>query len=110
MSATFTVSAIGVLVAAVLATVVMRNTKPEPAAAPAQEHELVAWPWREGRPPRAGLPGCRSAAPEPARASHDREDFIVCADYESFVVIDSRLSDPRGAAVAAYQQLKSIYA
>ena len=42
MSVTFTVGAIGVLVAAVLATVVMRNTKPEPAAAPAEEHELVA--------------------------------------------------------------------
>ncbi len=42
MSATFTVSAIGVLVAAVLATLVMRNTKPEAAAAPAQEHQLVA--------------------------------------------------------------------
>ena len=42
MSVTFTVGAIGVLVAAVLATVVMRNTKPEPAAASAPEHELVA--------------------------------------------------------------------
>ena len=42
MSATFTVSAIGVLAAALLATLVMRNTKPEPAAAPAEEHELVA--------------------------------------------------------------------
>lgn len=42
MSATFTVSAIGVLAAALLATLVMRDTKPEPAAAPAEEHELVA--------------------------------------------------------------------
>jgi hypothetical protein len=42
MSVTFTVGAIGVLVAAVLATVIMRNTKPEPAAASAPEHELVA--------------------------------------------------------------------
>jgi EmrB/QacA subfamily drug resistance transporter len=42
MSATFTVSAIGVLAAALLATLVMRNTKPDPAAAPAEEHELVA--------------------------------------------------------------------
>jgi hypothetical protein len=42
MSVTFTVGAIGVLVAAVLATVIMRNTKPEPAAASAPAHELVA--------------------------------------------------------------------
>lgn len=42
MSATFTVSAIGVLAAALLATLVMRDTKPEPAAAPAEESELVA--------------------------------------------------------------------
>ncbi len=42
MSATFTVSAIGVLVAALLATLLMRNTKPQPAAAPADERELVA--------------------------------------------------------------------
>src|SRR6266567_4225467 len=42
MSATFTVSAIGVLVAALLATLLMRNTKPQPAEAPADERELVA--------------------------------------------------------------------
>lgn len=42
MSATFTVSAIGVLAAALLATLVMRDAKPEPAAAPEQESELVA--------------------------------------------------------------------
>jgi MFS transporter, DHA2 family, multidrug resistance protein len=43
MSVTFTVSAIGVLAAAILATLVMRNTKPAPAlAATAPEHELVA--------------------------------------------------------------------
>jgi EmrB/QacA subfamily drug resistance transporter len=42
MSATFTVSAIGVLAAALVATLVMRNTKPEPATVPADEHELVA--------------------------------------------------------------------
>jgi MFS transporter, DHA2 family, multidrug resistance protein len=44
MSVTFTVSAIGVLAAAVLATLVMRNTKPAPApaAAPAEQPELVA--------------------------------------------------------------------
>jgi predicted MFS family arabinose efflux permease len=44
MSVTFTVSAIGVLAAAVLATLVMRNTKPQPApaAAPAKKPELVA--------------------------------------------------------------------
>ena len=51
MSATFTVSAIGVLAAALLATLVMRTTKPEPAAVPADEHELVARPRREGRRP-----------------------------------------------------------
>jgi hypothetical protein len=39
MSTTFTVSAIGVLAAAILATLVIRNTKPEPVPAP--EHELV---------------------------------------------------------------------
>ena len=48
MSATFTVGAIGALAAAVLATVVMRDTKRQPApgetAAPAEqpEPELVA--------------------------------------------------------------------
>ena len=43
MSVTFTVSAIGVLAAAILATLVMRTTKPvAPAATPAEEPELVA--------------------------------------------------------------------
>ena len=45
MSVTFTVSAIGVLAAAILATLVMRNTKPvapAPAPVPAEEPELVA--------------------------------------------------------------------
>jgi hypothetical protein len=46
MSVTFTVSAIGVLAAAVLATLVMRNTKPQPApaaaAAESGQPELVA--------------------------------------------------------------------
>lgn len=42
MSATFTVSAIGVLAAAILAAFVMRDTKPEPAPAAAPELELVA--------------------------------------------------------------------
>ena len=42
MSATFTVSAIGVLAAAVLATLVMRDAKAEAAAAPAEETELAA--------------------------------------------------------------------
>ena len=47
MSVTFTVSAIGVLAAAVLATLVMRNTKPAIPApalapAPAAAPELVA--------------------------------------------------------------------
>jgi MFS transporter, DHA2 family, multidrug resistance protein len=43
MSVTFTVSAIGVLAAAILATLVMRNTKPAaPAATAAREPELVA--------------------------------------------------------------------
>ena len=42
MSTTFTISAIGVLAAALLATLVMRDNKPEPAAAPAEETELVA--------------------------------------------------------------------
>ncbi|WP_431679142.1 MFS transporter [Kitasatospora sp. KL5] len=41
MSTTFTISAIGVLAAALLATVVMRDTRPEPATAPAGEPELV---------------------------------------------------------------------
>ena len=43
-TAVFTVSAIGVLAAAILATLVMRNTKPAPAPAgtPATEPELVA--------------------------------------------------------------------
>jgi EmrB/QacA subfamily drug resistance transporter len=39
MSVTFTVSAIGVLAAAILATLVMRNTKPVAPAATAVEHE-----------------------------------------------------------------------
>jgi len=42
MSATFTVSAIAILAAALLATLVIRNTKPEPAPAPAEEQALVA--------------------------------------------------------------------
>ena len=44
MSTTFTVGAIGVLAAALLATLVMRDAKPKPEAAPApeQEPELVA--------------------------------------------------------------------
>lgn len=42
MSAAFTVSAIGVLAAAVLATVVMRDARPEPVAAPANDGELVS--------------------------------------------------------------------
>ncbi|MFF3334196.1 MFS transporter [Streptomyces sp. NPDC002888] len=43
MTTTFTVSAIGVLAAAILATLVMRDRKPqEQAEAPAQEQELVA--------------------------------------------------------------------
>ncbi|MGW0943472.1 MFS transporter [Streptomyces sp. NPDC002623] len=43
MTTTFTVSAIGVLAAAVLATLVMRDRKPQTAeTAPAQEPELVA--------------------------------------------------------------------
>jgi predicted MFS family arabinose efflux permease len=40
MSATFTISAIAILAAALLAALVIRNTKPEPAPAP--EPELVA--------------------------------------------------------------------
>jgi hypothetical protein len=40
MSATFTISAIGVLAAVLLATVIMRDSKA--AVAPAPEHELVA--------------------------------------------------------------------
>jgi MFS family permease len=42
MSATFAVSAIAILAAALLATLVIRNTKPDPTAAPAEEPELVA--------------------------------------------------------------------
>ncbi len=42
MSATFTVSAIAILAAALLATLVIRNTRPEPAPTPADEQELVA--------------------------------------------------------------------
>ena len=42
MSATFAVSAVGVLAAALLATLVMRDAKPQPAPAPEPEHELVA--------------------------------------------------------------------
>ncbi|MFI6855541.1 hypothetical protein [Streptomyces sp. NPDC050416] len=43
MSTTFTISAIGVLAAAVVATVVMRDRKAEPAPAGSEEPELVAW-------------------------------------------------------------------
>ena len=42
MSATFAVSAIAILAAALLATLVIRNTKTKPTAAPAEEPELVA--------------------------------------------------------------------
>jgi EmrB/QacA subfamily drug resistance transporter len=42
MSATFTISAIGVLAAALLAALVMRDAKPETAPAPAEELALVA--------------------------------------------------------------------
>ncbi|GII56865.1 hypothetical protein Pth03_52540 [Planotetraspora thailandica] len=42
MSTTFTVGAIGVLAAALLSALVMRGTKPEPAAAPGEEPTLVA--------------------------------------------------------------------
>lgn len=42
MSATFTISAIGVLAAALLAALVMRDSRPEPSATPAQEAELAA--------------------------------------------------------------------
>ncbi|MDN0200436.1 MFS transporter [Streptomyces sp. S.PNR 29] len=42
MSTTFTVSAIGVLAAAVLATLVMRDRKPEAAEEVEERHELVA--------------------------------------------------------------------
>jgi EmrB/QacA subfamily drug resistance transporter len=42
MSATFTISAIGVLAAALLATVIMRDSKPPVTQAPEPEHELVA--------------------------------------------------------------------
>jgi EmrB/QacA subfamily drug resistance transporter len=42
MSTTFMISAISILAAALVATLVMRNTRPEPATAPAQEQELVA--------------------------------------------------------------------
>jgi EmrB/QacA subfamily drug resistance transporter len=42
MSTTFAISAIGVLAAALLATLVMRDSKPEPTAAPAGEAELAA--------------------------------------------------------------------
>jgi EmrB/QacA subfamily drug resistance transporter len=42
MSTTFAISAIGVTAAALLATLVMRDTKPEPARAPAEEPSLVA--------------------------------------------------------------------
>ncbi|MFJ7207104.1 MFS transporter [Streptomyces sp. NPDC098789] len=41
MSTTFTISAIGVLAAAVLAAVLMRDVRPQPAAAPAEEGVLV---------------------------------------------------------------------
>ncbi|MFJ1705419.1 MFS transporter [Kitasatospora sp. NPDC088346] len=42
MSATFTISAIGVLAAALLATVVMRDSRPAPTTAPAREPGLAA--------------------------------------------------------------------
>ena len=42
MSTTFTVSAIAIVAAAVLATLVIRNTKTEPAPAAVAEQELVA--------------------------------------------------------------------
>jgi MFS family permease len=42
MSATFTVSAIAILAAELLATLVIRNTKPQPTGAPAEEQALVA--------------------------------------------------------------------
>jgi hypothetical protein len=42
MSATFTVSTAGVLADALLADLVMRDTKPQPAVAPAPQSELVA--------------------------------------------------------------------
>jgi MFS family permease len=42
MSATFTISAIGVLAAALLATVIMRDSKPPVTQAPEPEHELVS--------------------------------------------------------------------
>jgi len=42
MSTTFTVSAFAILAAALLATLVIRNTEPEPTATPADEPELVA--------------------------------------------------------------------
>ena len=44
MSAAFAIGAIGVLAAALLATLVMRDAKPEPEAAPPleREPELVA--------------------------------------------------------------------
>jgi hypothetical protein len=46
MSTTFTISAIGVLAAAVVATLVMRDRKPE--AAPEAEVEVDAGPARAG--------------------------------------------------------------
>jgi MFS transporter, DHA2 family, multidrug resistance protein len=42
MSTTFVVSAIAILAAALVAALVIRNTRPESAAAPAEEQELVA--------------------------------------------------------------------
>ncbi|WP_281262749.1 hypothetical protein [Streptomyces cahuitamycinicus] len=42
MSTTFTISAVGVLAAAVVAAVVMRDREREPAGAVSEEPELVA--------------------------------------------------------------------
>jgi len=42
MAATFMISAIGVLAAALLAALLMRNTSPAPTPTPAEEQELVA--------------------------------------------------------------------
>jgi hypothetical protein len=42
MSTTFVVSAIAILAAALVAALVIRNIRPESAAAPAEEQELVA--------------------------------------------------------------------
>ncbi|MFH8622815.1 hypothetical protein ACH4A8_13055 [Streptomyces vietnamensis] len=42
MTTTFTISAVGVLAAAVLATLVMRDTKPAPAPEEPKQEELAA--------------------------------------------------------------------